>query len=148
MADVDDQIQLASQIAREIVQRLMSTAKSEKDRQELKETSRNEWMKWLQVVKARGLDDAIHYAQQLSRDVTVRPNIRTINEKFAESVDKYKARLLRFSAEGQRLSLSYIAWWLRILATESQLSALDSREVRTDEKSRAQKTSPKWKGGR
>lgn len=128
MATIDDQIQLANQIAEEIVREIMSLPKKEKDKRDLIKASRNEWMKWLQVVKAKGLDRAIAYARQLSKDVTVRQNIQTIYDQFAKSVSRHKAQLSQSILEEQWLSLGYVAWWLRILAAESQYSAAGPKE--------------------
>lgn len=128
MATVEECIQLANQITEGIVQGLISGAQSKQVRDLIK-TSRNEWMKWLQVVQRQGLDNSIGYARQVSQDVTVRQNVRTIYEVFADNLHRTKGRLAQFGPEERRLILGYVAWLLRISA-ESQGSqeSEDSRE--------------------
>lgn len=142
MANLDEQIQLAHRIAEEIVQGIRSAANGKKERDLIK-ASRNEWMKWFQVVKAKGLDDALKYARQLSKDMAVRPNIQTIHNWFVKSVGGHKAQLLQFSPKDRLLILGYIGWWLRILGAEPYSSGTNSGEAKTALKRRAQKTSPK-----
>ena len=98
MASIDEQIQLAEQIAKQ-----------------LSEVTRNEWMRWMQVADQRGLEDAIRYAEQLSTDPTMRPTIQRANQQIAQVLEKYIDSLNRYSIDNQRVALGYVAWWRRVL---------------------------------
>ena len=97
MASVDEQIQLAEQIARQ-----------------LPEVTRNEWMRWMQVANQRGLDYAIRYAERLSTDPTMRPAIQRANRLIARAIRSHRQVLKRLDRKSQEAVLGYVSWLLRI----------------------------------
>ncbi len=97
MATVDEQIQLAERIAKG-----------------LPEVTRNEWMRWMQIAEQYGLDQAIRYAERLSRDPTMRPAIQRANRLIARGVRSHQKALEQLSGEERRATLGYVAWFLRI----------------------------------
>ncbi len=105
MATVDEQIQLAESIAKQIGG---------------SRNARNEWMKWMQIAKRKGIQGAIQYASRLANDITIRPEVQKLNKKIAQSVEQHRQVLLEKSAEEQRIILGYVGWWLRILWAESR----------------------------
>ena len=98
MASIDEQIQLAEQIAKQ-----------------LSEVTRNEWMRWMQVANQHGITYAIRYAERLSTDPTMRPTIQRANQQIAQVLKKYTDSLNRYSIDNQRVALGYVAWWRRVL---------------------------------
>ncbi len=104
MKTVDDQIRLAEQIANG-----------------LPEVSRNEWMRWMQVASKYGLDRAIHYAEQLSQDITMRPAIQRANRLIAQAVRAQQRTLQRLGPEERKTVLGYVAWWLAIKTLRGSL---------------------------
>ena len=114
MATVDEQIQLAEEIAQEIIERLMHAARDNREAKNLLKASRNEWMRWMQVAGNYSVGKGIAYAQSLSRDITMRSNIQKINHQFGIVVPNYKKRLEALSPKQQRQVLGYVAWYLRI----------------------------------
>ncbi len=118
MATVDEQIQLAEEIAQEIIERLRRAAQDDREAKNLLKASRNEWMRWMQIAGNYGLGKGIAYAQRLSRDITMRSNIQKINDQFGAVVPNYKKRLETLSSEQQRRVLGYVTWYLRIAGKE------------------------------
>ena len=106
MVSVDEQIQLAEQIAKQ-----------------LPEVTRNEWMRWMQVANQRGLDYAIRYAERLSTDPTVRPAIQRANRLIARAVRSHQRALKRLDRKSQEAILGYVAWLLKICALRGSLRA-------------------------
>ena len=106
MATLDEQIQLAEQIAKQ-----------------LPEVTRNEWMRWMQVATQRGLDYAIRYAEQLSTDPTMRPAIQRANRLIAQAVRSHQQVLKRLDPKDQRAVLGYVSWLLKIGALRGALRA-------------------------
>jgi len=80
----------------------------------LENVSRNEWMKWMQVVESTQLTTGIRYAQRMSQDVTVRSNIRQIYRTIAQVLPPFRADLERLSPEERRRVFGYISWLLKI----------------------------------
>jgi len=106
MVSVDEQIQLAEQIAKQ-----------------LPEVTRNEWMRWMQVANQRGLDYAIRYAERLSTDPTMRPIIQRANRLIARAVRSHQQALKRLDRKSQEAILGYVAWLLKIGALRGSLRA-------------------------
>ena len=106
MASVDEQIQLAEQIARQ-----------------MPEVTRNEWMRWMQIANQRGLNYAIRYAERLSKDPTMRPAIQRANRLIAQAVRSRQQALKRLDRKNQETVLGYVAWLLKIGALRGSLRA-------------------------
>lgn len=106
MATVDEQIQLAERIARE-----------------LPEVTRNEWMRWMQVARQRGVDYAVRYAEQLSKDPTMRPAIQRANRLIAQAVRQHIQTLRQLDEKTQATVLGYVAWYLAIGTLRGSLRA-------------------------
>lgn len=104
MATVEEQIQLAKQIA-----------------DALPEVSRNEWMRWMEIATRHGLDRAIGYAEQISKDITVRPAIQRANRLIAQAVRGQSGVLKRLKPEDQRSVLGYVSWLLKIQTLKGSL---------------------------
>lgn len=119
MSDSDVLTALAEQVATGIFRRLPRMAEDQQSLQDMKKASRNEWMRWLQIMEKRGLDKAIRYARVVSQSSVVRENIRNLNHCFAESLVENRSRLLQLPDKGQRTVLGYVGWWLRILERET-----------------------------
>ncbi len=101
---LDDQIQLAEQIANQ-----------------LPEVSRNDWMRWMQVVGRYGLDRAVTYAERLSVDPTLRPAVRRDNQLIAQAVRSHLPALRRLPEESRKKTLGYVGWLLRIHTVRGSL---------------------------
>jgi len=99
MTTVDEQIQLAERIAKQ-----------------LPEVSRNEWMRWMQIAKQYGLDRAIRYAERLSTDPTMRPAIQRANRLIARAIRSNQGTLKRLSREDLEAVMGYVGWLLKINA--------------------------------
>ena len=104
MATVDDQIQLAERIA-----------------QQLPEVSRNEWMRWTQIAEKYGLDQAIRYAEQLSKDPTMRPAIQRANRLIARAIRSNQGTLKGLSREDLEAVMGYVGWLLKIYTLRGSL---------------------------
>ena len=87
----------------------------------LPEVTRNEWMRWMQVAEKYGLERAIHYAERLSRDVTIRPAIQRANRLIARSVSAHLRALQRIGAKERRMIFGYVAWLLQISTLRGSL---------------------------
>jgi len=87
----------------------------------LPEVTRNEWMRWMQVAEKYGLEKAIHYAERLSRDVTVRPAVQRANRFIAQSVRAHLRTLRSLEEEERRRVFGYVAWWLKIMTLRGSL---------------------------
>ena len=106
MASVDEEIQLAEQIAKQ-----------------LPEVTRNEWMRWMQVVNQRGLDYGVRYAEQLSKDPTMRPAIQRANRLIVQAIRPHLQTLKRLGRKDQGAVLGYVSWLLRIGTLRGSLHA-------------------------
>jgi len=104
MATVDDQIQLAEQIA-----------------SKLPEVSRNEWMRWTQVAQIHGLRRAIKHAERLSSDITLRPASQRANRLIAQAMGGQLSALERLAPGEREVVLGYVSWWLRIKTLRGSL---------------------------
>jgi hypothetical protein len=87
----------------------------------LPEVSRNEWMRWMQVVEQHGLEHAIRYADRLSKDLTMRPSIRRDNKLIGQTIKSHLHDLKRLSGQEQGVTLGYVAWLLRIHTVRGSL---------------------------
>ena len=114
MTTVDEQIQLAGEVAQKIVEHLRRAERGKRGVERLLKSSRNEWMRWMQIAEKYGMDKGITYAQHLSQDITMRPNIQKINKAFKAAVSAYQKRLRALSPAQRRQVLGYVAWYLRI----------------------------------
>ncbi|RLG42852.1 MAG: hypothetical protein DRO01_00695 [Thermoproteota archaeon] len=83
----------------------------------LTEVSRNEWMKWVQIFYAYywdkhhdALQRAIHYAQRLSRDPTMRPAIRRAHDLIAKTIQSHARRITSLPLPEQQRLFGYVAW--------------------------------------
>ncbi len=81
---------------------------------ELPEVGRNEWMRWLQIASKYGLERAIHHAERLSNDITMRPAVQRANRLIAQAIRKHMAMLKRLGPDDLRLILGYVSWHLAI----------------------------------
>lgn len=97
MMSVDEQIQLAEQIAAR-----------------LPEIKRNEWMAWVQIAQKYGLEQAIQRAERLSRDLTVRPAANRANRLIGEAMKAYFKEINGLRPEERKSVLGYVAWLLRL----------------------------------
>lgn len=100
----DAQIRLAEQIAKR-----------------LPEVSRNEWMRWMQLAFKYGMQKAIHYAERLSADVTMRPAIRRANRLIAQAMRGQMSTLERLPPEECQAILGYVGWYLKVRALRGSL---------------------------
>ncbi|GBD08596.1 hypothetical protein HRbin22_00837 [Candidatus Thermoflexus japonica] len=105
--DREEQIALAQRIA-----------------QALPEVTRNEWMRWLQVVESHGLEKAIRHAEHLAQDVTMRPAIQRANRLIAQAVRSHLNTLQRLPPEERKAVLGYVSWWLRIMTLRGSQSEM------------------------
>jgi len=97
MARVNEQIQLAELIAKQ-----------------LPEVTRNEWMRWMQIANQRGLDYAIHYAEKLATNPTVRPAIQRANRLIAKAIRSHQHTLKCLNPKDQATVFGYVSWLLKI----------------------------------
>lgn len=81
---------------------------------DLLEVSRNEWMRWLQSAAKYGLEKAAQQAEQLSRDIAMRPAIQRANRLMAQAVRKHMTELKKLGPEERQLALGYVSWHLAI----------------------------------
>lgn len=95
MTSIREHIRLAQQLARH-----------------LPEVSRNEWMRWLQLVQRHGLVRALHFAQRLADDPTMRPAIQRANRLIVQALGGSRAELGRLSREELHSVLGFVAWHL------------------------------------
>nr|WP_290668282.1 hypothetical protein [Ardenticatena sp.] len=79
---------------------------------------RNEWMKWVQIFQAYqaqyrdALQRAIHYAQRLSRDPTMRPAIQKAYHLIAQTMQHHARRIASLPFPEQQRLFGYVAWHL------------------------------------
>lgn len=104
MRTLDDQIRLAEQIA-----------------DSLPEVTRNEWMRWMRVADEYGLEKAVHYAERLSTDTTMRPSIQRANRLIAQAVKFQMSTLQRLGPKERKTVLGYVGWWLQIKTLRGSL---------------------------
>ncbi len=82
----------------------------------LTEVSRNEWVKWVQIFYAYqdkhrdALQRAVHYAQRLSRDPTMRPAIRRGYDLIAKTIQSHARRIASLPPPEQQRLFGYVAW--------------------------------------
>ncbi len=81
---------------------------------ELPEVTRNDWMRWLQIASRYGLERALHHAERLSSDITMRPAAQRANRLIAQAIRKHMATLRQLGPDDQRLVLGYVSWYLVI----------------------------------
>ena len=81
----------------------------------LPEVSRNEWMRWLQLVQRYGLARALHYAQRLADDTTIRPAMQRANRLIAQAVQERWSELECLSREELHSVLGFVAWQLSFM---------------------------------
>jgi len=78
--------------------------------------SRNEWMKWMQIFQAYQVKDcdalqrAIHYAQRLSQDQTMRLAIQIAYRLIAQAIKRHARRIICLSFPEQQRLFGYVAW--------------------------------------
>lgn len=104
MPSTDAQVQLAKQIA-----------------DSLPEVTRNEWLQWAQLANRYGVDRAVHYAQQLSRDITVRPTVQRSSRLIAEAIGRRQPALRALDRSERTAVFGYVA---RFLATQTVRGSL------------------------
>jgi len=84
----------------------------------LQGVTRNEWMKWVQIFQAYqaqyrdALQRAIHYAQRLSEDPTMRPAIQRAHHLIAQTVQRHARRIASLPLPKQQRLFGYVAWSL------------------------------------
>lgn len=98
MTAIKERIRLAEQLSRR-----------------LPEVSRNEWMRWLQLVQRYGLGRALHYAQRLADDPTMRPAIQQTYRLIAQAVRERRSELERLPWEELHSVLGFVAWHLQFM---------------------------------
>ena len=80
--------------------------------------TRNEWMKWVQIFQAYqakyrdALQRAIHYAQRLSKDPTMRPAIQRAHRLIAQTMQHHARRIASLPLPEQQRLFGYVAWSL------------------------------------
>ena len=80
--------------------------------------TRNEWMKWVQILQAYqtqyrdALQRAIHYAQRLSKDPTMRPAIQRAHRLIAQTMQRHAPRIISLPLPEQQRLFGYVAWHL------------------------------------
>ena len=80
--------------------------------------TRNEWMKWVQILQAYqakyrdALQRAIHYAQRLSKDPTMRPAIQRAHRLIAQTMQRHARRVASLPRTEQQRLFGYVAWSL------------------------------------
>jgi len=99
MATTDEMIRFAGQMAKG-----------------LRDVSRNEWMRWVQVTKQYeyDLNKALHYAQRLTQDPTIRPAPKRAYRLIAAVIQEYKNYIKQLSPDEQLRLYGYVAWHLVI----------------------------------
>jgi hypothetical protein len=101
---LDDHIQLAEQIANK-----------------LPEVSRNEWMRWTQMVGRHGLDRAVTYAERLGADPTLRPAVQRDNRLIAQAIRSNLPALKRLPEDSREKILGYVGRLLRTRTVRGSL---------------------------
>lgn len=91
---------------------------------ELPKVSRSEWFKWAQLAEVYGLEKALRFAEQLSRDVTLRPAVKRAQELIAGAVGKRRLDLGRLDGAKRRKLFGYVGW---LLAIENRQEVRDLR---------------------
>lgn len=82
--------------------------------------TRNEWMKWVQILQAYqakyrdAFQRAIHYAQRLSKDPTMRPAIQRAHRLIAQTMQRHARRIASLSLPEQQRLFGYVAWSLLV----------------------------------
>jgi len=89
--------------------------------QALPEVTRNEWMRWIQIVDRYGLEKAVQHAERVAQDITMRPAIQRANRLIARAVRSQIVALQRLRAEERQAVLGYVSWWLRIMTLRGSL---------------------------
>ena len=110
MATLDEQIQLAERIAKDLT-----------------EVTRNEWMRWMQVASRKGIEYAVRYAQRLSTDMTMRPAIQRANRLIAQSVAKHGNVLKSLASREREAVLGYVGWWLSVKTLRGSPASREDR---------------------
>ena len=88
--------------------------------------SRNEWMKWVQIFRAYpakyrdALQRAIHYAQRLSKDTTMRPAIQRAHRLIAQTMQRYARRIASLPLPEQQRLFGYVAWSLVVQSKQGR----------------------------
>jgi|DewCreStandDraft_2_1066082.scaffolds.fasta_scaffold72928_2 hypothetical protein len=82
----------------------------------LPEVTRNEWMRWVQLVRRYGLMPALRYAERLAVDPTLRPAVQRANRLIAQAV-RERLREIEGLEERELLSvLGFVAWHLQFMS--------------------------------
>ncbi|HXG41394.1 MAG TPA: hypothetical protein VNL95_01570 [Dehalococcoidia bacterium] len=82
--------------------------------QRLPEVTRNEWMRWLQLVERYGVLQAVQHAQRLSQDVTLRPALQRANRLIAQAMRERQSELQQLTENELSRVLGFVAWLLQI----------------------------------
>ena len=88
--------------------------------------TRNEWMKWVQIFQAYqtkhrdALERAIHYAQRLSRDPTMRPAAQRAHRLIAQTVQHHAQRIASLPFPDQQRLFGYVAWNLVVQSKQGR----------------------------
>ncbi|HXG36575.1 MAG TPA: hypothetical protein VNL15_06380 [Dehalococcoidia bacterium] len=80
----------------------------------LPEVTRNEWMRWVQLVRRYGLMPALRYAERLAVDPTLRPAMQRANRLIAQAVREQRTYLEQLSDKERQEVLGFVAWNLQI----------------------------------
>lgn len=88
----------------------------------LRGVSRNEWMRWVQVVEAHRGDvrRAIRFAQHTGNDPTMRPNVQRAHRAIAQVISGHQQQLGSLSSQDRQQVFGYVAWLLKIKETFSE----------------------------
>ncbi len=92
----------------------------------LPEVTRNEWMKWVQIFQAYqaqyrdALQRAIHYAQRLSKDPTMRPAIQRAHRLIAQTMQRHARRIASLPFPEQQRLFGYVAWSLVVRSKQGR----------------------------
>lgn len=87
----------------------------------LPEVARNEWMRWVRLAESQGLDKALNLAQRLSKDFTLRSNIKRANELIAQAISTNLPTLKRMNPADCRTTLTYVGRILTINTARGSL---------------------------
>jgi|DewCreStandDraft_5_1066085.scaffolds.fasta_scaffold00877_4 hypothetical protein len=114
MATLPERIRLAEHLARR-----------------LPEVTRNEWMRWLQLVQRYGLVPALRHAERLAADPTLRPAVQRANRLITQAVRERLRELERLNDRELLSVLGFVAWHLQFTsARRSVVAAQETKDRR------------------
>jgi hypothetical protein len=85
----------------------------------LPKVTRNDWLRWAQLADRYGLERAVQWAQRMSSDVTLRPQVNKANDLIARSMQTHIGSVKQLPPPQQKKLMGYVA---RMLAVQTRQS--------------------------